>query len=112
MVAAEINEEVEAALWQEIEEAREQEQFMEAQDTDEALDVLNDESTLNEPVTDVEPPAEAPAQESDAQPAEAKTTDIRMQENRGTLQIFGLDLSLLLIRIKATQGLPVRGSED
>ena len=35
-----------------------------------------------------------------------------MQENRGTLQIFGLDLSLLLIRIKATQGLPVRGSED
>ncbi len=76
MVAAEINEEVEAALWQEIEEAREQERFMEVQDTDEALDVLNDESTLNEPVTDVEPPAEAPAQESDAQPAEAKTTDI------------------------------------
>lgn len=76
MKAAEINEEVEAALWQEIEEAREQEQFMEAQDTDEALDVLNDESTLNEAVTDVEPPTEAPAQESDAQPAEAKTTDM------------------------------------
>jgi hypothetical protein len=35
-----------------------------------------------------------------------------VQENRGTLQIFGLDLSLLLIRIKATQGLSVRGSED
>jgi hypothetical protein len=37
---------------------------------------------------------------------------IGMQENRGTLQIFGLDLSLLLIRIKAAQGLSVRGSED
>jgi hypothetical protein len=44
--------------------------------------------------------------------SQSTTKPDNMQENRGTLQIFGLDLSLLLIRIKATQGLPVRGSED
>ena len=46
--------EIEAALWQEVEEAREAE--------------LAEE--LNEPVTDVEPTAEAPAQESAAEAAE------------------------------------------
>ena len=67
--AAEINEEVEAALWQEIEEAREAEQLaevtMEAQDEEAA-----EEPATNEPVTDVEPTAEAPAQESAAEVAQ------------------------------------------
>ena len=71
--AAEINEEVEAALWQEIEEAREAEQLaevtMEAEEAEEAREAeLAEES--NEPVTDVEPTAEAPAQESAAEAAE------------------------------------------
>ena len=77
--AAEINEEVEAALWQEIEEAREAEQLAEVtmeaeeaetqQEAEEAREAeLAEES--NEPVTDVEPPAEAPAQESAAEAAE------------------------------------------
>lgn len=44
--------EIEAALWQEVEEAREAERAEE----------------LNEPVTDVEPTAEAPAQESIVEP--------------------------------------------
>ena len=71
-VAAEINEEVEAALWQEIEEAREAEQLaevtMEAEEAELAVE-------SNEHVTDVEPTAEAPAQESGveaAEPAAAK----------------------------------------
>ena len=82
--AAEINEEVEAALWQEIEEAREAEQLAEVtmeaeeaetqQEAEEAREAeLAEES--NEPVTDVEPTAEAPAQESGveaAEPAAAK----------------------------------------
>ena len=69
MEAAEINEEVEAALWQEIEEAREAEQLaevtMEAKD-EEAAEAITEEPESNEPVTDVEPTAEAPAQESAA----------------------------------------------
>ena len=87
--AAEINEEVEAALWQEIEEAREAEQLaevtMEAQDEEAAEadeesvepaaeEPAAEEPATNEPVTDVEPTAEAPAQESAAeavQPEEA-----------------------------------------
>ena len=71
MEAAEINEEVEAALWQEIEEAREAEQLaevtMEAQD-EEAAEAITEEPESNEPVTDVEPTAEAPAQESGVEP--------------------------------------------
>ena len=85
MEAAEINEEVEAALWQEIEEAREAEQLaevtMEAQDekaaeADEesvepaAEEPESNEPESNEPVTDVEPTAEAPAQESAAEAAQ------------------------------------------
>ena len=73
MEAAEINEEVEAALWQEIEEAREAEQLaevtMEAQD-EEAAEAITEEPESNEPVTDVEPTAEAPAQESAAEAAQ------------------------------------------
>ena len=79
MEAAEINEEVEAALWQEIEEAREAEQLaevtMEAQDEEAAEAETQQEPESNEPVTDVEPTAEAPAQESGveaAEPAAAK----------------------------------------
>ena len=85
MEAAEINEEVEAALWQEIEEAREAEQqaevTMEAQDEEaaeadeESAEPAAEEPATNEPVTDVEPTAEAPAQESAAEavePAAAK----------------------------------------
>ena len=82
MEAAEINEEVEAALWQEIEEAREAEQLaevtMEAQDeeaAEESVEPAAEEPATNEPVTDVEPTAEAPAQESAAEavePAAAK----------------------------------------
>ena len=75
MEAAEINEEVEAALWQEIEEAREAEQLaevtMEAQDEEAAeADEEAHEANINEPVTDVEPTAEAPAQESAAEAAQ------------------------------------------
>ena len=90
MEAAEINEEVEAALWQEIEEAREAEQLaevtMEAQD-EEAAEADEEsaepaveepaaeepatyEPESNEPVTDVEATAEAPAQESAAEAAQ------------------------------------------
>ena len=80
MEAAEINEEVEAALWQEIEEAREAEQLaevtMEAQDEEaaeadeESAEPAAEEPATNEPVTDVEPTAEAPAQESAAEAAQ------------------------------------------
>ena len=85
MEAAEINEEVEAALWQEIEEAREAEQLaevtMEAQDEEaseadeESAEPVveepeSNEPESNEPVTDVEPTAEAPAQESAAEAAQ------------------------------------------
>ena len=80
MEAAEINEEVEAALWQEIEEAREAEQLaevtMEAQDEEapeadeESAEPAAEEPESNEPVTDVEPTAEAPAQESAAEAAQ------------------------------------------
>ena len=95
MEAAEINEEVEAALWQEIEEAREAEQLaevtMEAQDEEaaeadeecvepaaeesesneaESNEAESNEAESNEPVTDVEPTAEAPAQESAAEAAQ------------------------------------------
>ena len=90
MEAAEINEEVEAALWQEIEEAREAEQLaevtMEAQDEEAAEgdeenaepaaeepatnEPESNEPESNEPVTDVEPTAEAPAQESAAEAAQ------------------------------------------
>ena len=85
MEAAEINEEVEAALWQEIEEAREAEQLaevtMEAQDEeaaeadDESAEPAveepeSNEPESNEPVTDVEPTAEAPAQEPAAEAAQ------------------------------------------
>ena len=85
MEAAEINEEVEAALWQEIEEAREAEQLaevtMEAQDEEAAEadeesaepaaeEPESNEAESNEPVTDVEPTAEAPAQEPAAEAAQ------------------------------------------
>ena len=80
MEAAEINEEVEAALWQEIEEAREAEQLaevtMEAQDEEaaeadeESAEPAAEEPESNEPVTDEEPTAEAPAQESAAEAAQ------------------------------------------
>ena len=82
--AAEINEEVEAALWQEIEEAREAEQLaevtMEAQDEEaaeadeESAEPAAEEPESNEPVTDVEPTAEAPAQESAAEAAQPEAT--------------------------------------
>ena len=78
MEAAEINEEVEAALWQEIEEAREAEQLaeatMEAEESAEAE--MQQELESNEAVTELEPTAEAPAQESAAEAAqpEAETT--------------------------------------
>ena len=86
MEAAEINEEVEAALWQEIEEAREAEQLMEAQDEEAAEadeesvepaaeepatnEPESNEAESNEPVTDVEPPAQESAAEA-PQPEEA-----------------------------------------
>ena len=80
MEAAEINEEVEAALWQEIEEAREAEQLaevtMEAQDEEaaeadeESVEPAAEEPATNEPVTELEPTAEAPAQESAAEAAQ------------------------------------------
>ena len=80
MEAAEINEEVEAALWQEIEEAREAEQLaevtMEAQDEEaaeadeESAEPAAEEPESNEPVTELEPTAEAPAQESAAEAAQ------------------------------------------
>ena len=70
--AAEINEEVEAALWQEIEEAREAEQLaeatMEAEESAEAE--MQQELESNEAVTELEPTAEAPAQESAAEAAQ------------------------------------------
>lgn len=78
--AAEINEEVEAALWLEIEEARETEQLaevtMEAQDEEaaeadeESTESAVEEPESNEPVTELEPTAEAPAQESAAEAAQ------------------------------------------
>ena len=84
MEAAEINEEVEAALWQEIEEAREAEQLaevtMEAQDEEaaeadeESVEPAAEEPESNEPVTDVEPTAEAPAQESAAEAVQPEAT--------------------------------------
>ena len=52
--------EIEAALWQEVEEAREAE--------------LAEE--LNAPVTDVEPTAEAPAQESGVEPTKPETAEV------------------------------------
>ncbi|MBR3902714.1 MAG: hypothetical protein IKJ29_03535 [Akkermansia sp.] len=52
--------EIEAALWQEVEEAREAE--------------LAEE--LNEPVTDVEPTAEAPAQESIVEPKNPEAAEV------------------------------------
>ena len=52
--------EIEAALWQEVEEAREAE--------------LAEE--LNEPVTDVEPTAEAPAQESIVEPTKPEAAEV------------------------------------
>ena len=52
--------EIEAALWQEVEEAREAERAEE----------------LNEPVTDVEPTAEAPAQESGVEPTKPKAAEV------------------------------------
>ena len=80
MEAAEINEEVEAALWQEIEEAREAEQLaevtMEAQDEEaaeadeESVEPAAEEPATNEPVTELEPTAEAPAQEPAAEAAQ------------------------------------------
>ena len=80
MEAAEINEEVEAALWQEIEEAREAEQLaevtMEAQDEEaaeadeESAEPAVEEPESNEPVTELEPTAEAPAQEPAAEAAQ------------------------------------------
>ena len=80
MEAAEINEEVEAALWQEIEEAREAEQLaevtMEAQDEEaaeadeESAEPESNEPESNEPVTELEPTAEAPAQEPAAEAAQ------------------------------------------
>ena len=80
MEAAEINEEVEAALWQEIEEAREAEQLaevtMEAQDEEaaeadeESAEPAVEAPESNEPVTELEPTAEAPAQESAAEAAQ------------------------------------------
>ena len=85
MEAAEINEEVEAALWQEIEEAREAEQLaevtMEAQDEEAAEadeesaepaveEPESHEPESNEPVTQLEPTAEAPAQEHAAEAAQ------------------------------------------
>ncbi|MBQ2379457.1 MAG: DUF2924 domain-containing protein [Akkermansia sp.] len=80
MEAAEINEEVEAALWQEIEEAREAEQLaevtMEAQDEEaaeadeESTEPAVEEPESNEPLTELEPTAEAPAQESAAEAAQ------------------------------------------
>ncbi|MBQ7022290.1 MAG: hypothetical protein IJN29_01835 [Akkermansia sp.] len=51
--------EIEAALWQEVEEAREAERA----------------EKLNEPVTDVEPTAEAPAQELSIADAKPETTE-------------------------------------
>ena len=93
MEAAEINEEVEAALWQEIEEAREAEQLaevtMEAQDEEAAEaetqqepaaeepatnEPESNEAESNEPVTELEPTAEAPAQESAAEAAQPEAT--------------------------------------
>ena len=86
MEAAEINEEVEAALWQEIEEAREAEQLaevtMEAQDEEaaeadeESVEPAAEEPESNEPVTDVEPTAEAPAQESIVEPTKPKAAEV------------------------------------
>ena len=52
--------EIEAALWQEVEEAREAE--------------LAEE--LNEAVTDVEPTAEAPAQESSVEPTKTEAAEV------------------------------------
>ncbi|MDO5471138.1 MAG: hypothetical protein Q4F38_07530, partial [Akkermansia sp.] len=52
--------EIEAALWQEVEEAREAERAEE----------------LNEPVTDVEPTAEAPAQESGVEPTKPEAAEV------------------------------------
>jgi len=54
------NAEIEAALWQEVEEAREAE--------------LAEE--LNEAVTDVEPTAEAPAQESGVEPKNPEAAEV------------------------------------
>lgn len=51
---------IEAALWQEVEEAREAERAEE----------------LNEPVMDVEPTAEAPAQESGVESKNQKATEV------------------------------------
>lgn len=80
MEAAEINEEVEAALWQEIEEAREAEQLaevtMEAQDEEaaeadeESAEPAVEEPESNEPLTELEATAKAPAQESAAEAAQ------------------------------------------
>ena len=96
MEAAEINEEVEAALWQEIEEAREAEQLaevtMEAQDEEaaeadeESVEPAAEEPESNEPVTDVEPTAEAPAQESAAEAAQP-------EEAPGKLSTYNLKKS-------------------
>lgn len=52
--------EIEAALWQEVEEAREAELA----------------EKLNEPVTDVEPTSEAPAQESGVEPTKPEAAEV------------------------------------
>ena len=52
--------EIEAALWREVEEAREAKLAKE----------------LNEPVTDVEPTAEAPAQESIVEPTQPEAAEV------------------------------------
>ena len=52
--------EIEAALWQEVEEAREAERAEE----------------LNEPVTDVEPTTEVPAQESGIEPTKPEAAEV------------------------------------
>ena len=52
--------EIEAALWREVEEAREAKLAKE----------------LNEPVTDVEPTAEAPAQESGVEPTQPEAAEV------------------------------------
>ena len=80
MEAAEINEEVEAALWQEIEEAREAEQLaeatMEAEESAEAE--MQQELESNEAVTELEPTAEAPAQESAAEAAQPEEASSKL----------------------------------
>lgn len=74
LVAAEMDAAVEAALWQEIEEAREAEQLAEA--TMEAQDEEVQAANIKEPVTDVAPTTEATAQESGAEAAEQEASEV------------------------------------